>query len=120
MTTTAPAAAAPGRVRPLRRAPALAAGLVVGLVLLAVLAVASVGVGARQMAPLDAWHALTAFDPTSFDHAAVRSRVPRTVVALVVAPPRCSLTRVLASLLRSWSMRMATRPSTDSPWMVSP
>ncbi|WP_102509938.1 FecCD family ABC transporter permease [Sanguibacter massiliensis] len=84
MTTTAPAAAAPGRVRPLRRAPALAAGLVVGLVLLGVLAVVSVGVGARQVAPLDAWHALTAFDPTSFDHAAVRSRVPRTVVALVV------------------------------------
>ncbi|MBD9697941.1 iron ABC transporter permease [Flavimobilis sp. GY10621] len=84
MTTTAPAAAAPGRVRPLRRAPALAAGLVVGLVLLAVLAVVSVGVGARQVAPLDAWHALTAFDPTSFDHAAVRSRVPRTAVALVV------------------------------------
>jgi len=84
MTTPATAAAAPARVRPLRRAPALAAGLVVGVVLLGVLALVSVGVGARHVPLPDAWHALTAFDPESFDHAAVRARVPRTVVALVV------------------------------------
>lgn len=83
MTTTAPAAAASG-MRPLRRAPVLAAGMLVGAALLVALVVVSVGVGARHVSPADAWAALTSFDTTSFDHAAVRSRVPRTVVALVV------------------------------------
>ncbi|MGP7961445.1 FecCD family ABC transporter permease [Sanguibacter sp. A247] len=84
MTTPTRPAAAPSRVRPLRRAPALAAGLLVGVVVLAVLVVVSVGVGARQVAPADAWQALTSFDPANFDHAAVRSRLPRTVVAMIV------------------------------------
>lgn len=67
-----------------RRATALSAGLVAVLAALVVLALVSVGVGARHVPVADAWAALTSYDPASFDHEAVRARVPRTVLALVV------------------------------------
>ncbi|PFG37110.1 iron complex transport system permease protein [Flavimobilis soli] len=67
-----------------RRAAGLSLGLAAGLGLLVVLALVSVGVGARHVPVADAWAALTDYDPTSFDHDAVRARVPRTVLGLAV------------------------------------
>lgn len=66
-------------VRP-RRTIAVA---VIGAALLAVFIVLSLGVGARQVAPLEVWQALVAFDPADPDHVVVvTQRVPRTVIGV--------------------------------------
>ncbi|GHG54249.1 ABC transporter permease [Flavimobilis marinus] len=67
-----------------RRASALGLGLLGAAVLVVGVALLSVAVGARQVPLADAWAALTAFEPGNVDHEAVRSRVPRTVVGLIV------------------------------------
>ena len=88
MSTTAPGRPVGTGLEParpvVRRAPVLTALLVAGLVALVLLGLVSVGVGARHVPLADAWAALTSYDPASFDHEAVRARVPRTVLALVV------------------------------------
>lgn len=84
-TTSGQPVATPRGTRPAgpRRA-TLVAGLLLGLAAGLLVALVSVGVGARQV-PLDqAWAALTAYVPGDIAHEAVRSRVPRTVLGLLV------------------------------------
>ena len=64
--------------------PRLVTAVVVAAVVLVALALLSVAVGARPVGPGVAWQALWAPDLASTDHLAVRARVPRTVLALVV------------------------------------
>ncbi|MDR6175092.1 iron complex transport system permease protein [Nocardioides zeae] len=63
------------------------AGLLIVLLVLLGTCVASIAVGARDIAPSTLWAALTAYDDTVDEHVMVRElRVPRTVVGLVVGP----------------------------------
>ncbi|MGP4030461.1 FecCD family ABC transporter permease [Pseudarthrobacter sp. 1C304] len=85
-TTAAPAArTAPGIpagfAAPARgpRAPWLLAAVAV----LALVAAASLAIGARGLALDTVWQALTQFDPANGDHAVVHSRIPRTVLGLL-------------------------------------
>ena len=60
-------------------------GWISGLALLVLLALVSLAVGSRPIAPAETWAALTAFDPTRNAHLLVRElRLPRTVLAVVV------------------------------------
>jgi iron complex transport system permease protein len=84
-TTGAPAGTVPaGAARPGRRRARLTVGLLVLLVLLGGLAVLSIAVGARSIAPGDVWSALVS--PTgSDDDVVVRAlRLPRTLLGIVV------------------------------------
>jgi iron complex transport system permease protein len=60
-----------------------AAWLLAAVVVLALLAVASLTVGARGLPLGTVWQALTAFDPGNGDHAVVHARIPRTVLGLL-------------------------------------
>ncbi len=61
------------------------AGLIAGLVVIAVLAVLSVGVGARQISVATTLNALLHFDASNSEHLLVHwVRVPRTILAIVV------------------------------------
>ena len=53
------------------------------VVVLALLAGASLAVGARDVSLAAVWQALTAFDPANGDHAVVHARIPRTVLGLL-------------------------------------
>ncbi|WP_235009545.1 FecCD family ABC transporter permease [Arthrobacter sp. SLBN-83] len=75
--------AAPGTLRgdaPGRRR---AAWLLAAVVVLVLLAGASLAVGARDVPPGTVWQALTAFNATNGDHAVVHARIPRTVLGLL-------------------------------------
>lgn len=77
----APAAAAPPRSR---SAATLRAGLLAALLLLGLVVLASLALGARDVAPGDVLGALTGRVPGNTDHDVVMDqRVPRTVVGLV-------------------------------------
>ncbi|TQJ59223.1 iron complex transport system permease protein [Arthrobacter sp. SLBN-83] len=81
--TGLPAMAAPGTLRgdaPGRRR---AAWLLAAVVVLVLLAGASLAVGARDVPPGTVWQALTAFNATNGDHAVVHARIPRTVLGLL-------------------------------------
>ena len=93
-TTTARPAPAPRRPRAGRgrhrcprpqRAPGrrAAAWLLAAVVVLALLAGASLAIGARGLPLGTVWQALTAFDPADGDHAVVHARIPRTVLGLL-------------------------------------
>jgi len=76
-------AATPPRTR--GRGGARALGLVAGLALLVVLAVASLALGVRAVPVGTVADALWRFDPTSADHVVIRDlRVPRTLLGLAV------------------------------------
>jgi iron complex transport system permease protein len=60
-----------------------AAWLLAAVVVLAVLAGASLAIGARGLSLGTVWQALTAFDPANGDHAVVHARFPRTVLGLL-------------------------------------
>ena len=62
----------------------LTLGLVIGLGVIGLVALVSVAVGARQVPLTDAWAALTAYVPGDIAHEAVRSRIPRTLLGLLV------------------------------------
>ncbi|TQJ34357.1 FecCD family ABC transporter permease [Arthrobacter sp. SLBN-122] len=59
------------------------AWLVAAVVVLVLVAGASLAVGARDVALGDVWQALAAFDPTNGDHAVVQARIPRTLLGLL-------------------------------------
>ncbi|VXA93425.1 iron-enterobactin transporter subunit; membrane component of ABC superfamily [Arthrobacter sp. 9AX] len=81
--TSVPGQAAHARFRGGRSLGTRAAWLLAAVVVLALLAGASLTVGARGL-PLDTvWQALTAFDPANGDHAVVHARIPRTVLGLL-------------------------------------
>lgn len=60
-----------------------AAWLLAAVVVLVLLAGASLAVGARDVPLATVWQALTAFDPADGDHAVVHARIPRTVLGLL-------------------------------------
>ena len=60
-----------------------AAWLLAAVVVLALLAAASLAVGARGLPLSTVWEALTQFDPANGDHAVVHNRIPRTVLGLL-------------------------------------
>ena len=60
-----------------------AAWLLAAVVVLAILAGASLAIGARGIPLGTVWEALTSFDPANGDHAVVHARVPRTVLGLL-------------------------------------
>lgn len=60
------------------------AWLVAAVIVLALVAGASLAVGARQLSPGTVWNALAGFDPASGDHTVVRARMPRTALGLLV------------------------------------
>ncbi|WP_285244369.1 iron ABC transporter permease [Pseudarthrobacter sp. fls2-241-R2A-127] len=92
-TTTARPAADPGTRAPARAAAAplrgnprgrkRAALLGAAVVVLVLMAGASLAVGARDVPLGTVWQALAAFDPSNGDHAVVRARIPRTVLGLL-------------------------------------
>jgi iron complex transport system permease protein len=85
-TTAAPAArtapATPERPATPARGPR-APWLLAAVAVLALVAAASLAIGARGLALDTVWQALTQFDPANGDHAVVHSRIPRTVLGLV-------------------------------------
>jgi iron complex transport system permease protein len=84
-TAGAPAGTAPaGTPRPGRRRARLTGGLLILLVLLAVVAVLSIAVGARAIAPADVWSALLAPGGTDDDVVVRALRLPRTALGVVV------------------------------------
>ncbi len=67
------------------RTPARLVGLGVLLAILAVLAFASMAIGARSTSLPTVWTAITAFDPANTDHLVIMDlRFPRTVLGLLV------------------------------------
>ncbi len=60
-----------------------AAWLLAAVVVLAVLAGASLAIGARGLPLATVWEALTQFNPANGDHAVVHARIPRTVLGLL-------------------------------------
>ena len=60
-----------------------AAWLLAAVVVLALLAAASLAVGASGLPLNTVWEALTQFDPANGDHAVVHTRIPRTVLGLL-------------------------------------
>jgi iron complex transport system permease protein len=60
-----------------------AAWLLAAVVVLALLAGASLAIGARGLPLETVWQALTAFDPANGDHAVVHARIPRTALGLL-------------------------------------
>ncbi|MFE2771716.1 FecCD family ABC transporter permease [Microbacterium resistens] len=62
-------------------------GLVAAIVVLAVVVLASIGIGAREMSLRTVWEALWFYDDGIDAHVTIRElRLPRTVVGLVVGP----------------------------------
>ncbi|MGO4122461.1 FecCD family ABC transporter permease [Arthrobacter sp. YAF16] len=57
--------------------------LLAAVVVLALVAAASLAIGARGLSLGTVWEALTAFDPADGDHAVVHARLPRTVLGLL-------------------------------------
>lgn len=60
-----------------------AAWLAGAVVVLVLVAGASLAVGAREVPLATVWQALSAFDPANGDHAVVLARIPRTVLGLL-------------------------------------
>jgi iron complex transport system permease protein len=92
-TTTARPAAGTGSQVPAKAAAAPRRGdssgtkrtawLAAAVVVLVLVAGASLAVGARDVPLGTVWQALAAFDPTNGDHAVVQARIPRTVLGLL-------------------------------------
>ncbi|QHK21124.1 iron chelate uptake ABC transporter family permease subunit [Pseudarthrobacter psychrotolerans] len=61
-----------------------AAWLLAAVVVLSLLAAASLAIGARGLSLATVWQALTQFDPANGDHAVVHARIPRTVLGILV------------------------------------
>lgn len=80
----------------------LTLGLILGLIVLALLAVASLLLGARAITAATAWHGFVAFDPTNSDHLLIRYlRVPRALVAIVAGAALGAAGVVMQALTRN-------------------
>lgn len=85
-----------------RTKPPLAVVLPGLLVLVALLALGDGLYGARLISPVELWQAVTAFDPTNFDHQILtRIRLPRVGAALLVGAGLGISGLILQSLLRN-------------------
>lgn len=68
-----------------RSAPVLLAGLPLCAALLVLALLSSIAFGAAEIAPLDVWQALVAFDPNNTEHLIIQTlRIPRAAVAALV------------------------------------
>lgn len=101
LTAAAPSPARPvtGRPASLRRRRTV--GLVVCLAVVALAVVASLALGSRVVGWSDVLAGLTNPDPDSIDQAAVQSRIPRTVLGLVVGAALGVAGGVLQGLTRN-------------------
>ncbi|MFP5313735.1 MAG: FecCD family ABC transporter permease [Actinomycetes bacterium] len=81
--TRVPAGTAPGTLRGDASGARRTAWLGAAVVVLVLLAGASLAVGAREVPLGTVWQALTAFDPANGDHAVIAARIPRTVLGLL-------------------------------------
>ncbi|MHA7189229.1 FecCD family ABC transporter permease [Arthrobacter sp. MDT2-16] len=79
-----PGPAAPDRPRRRSSTPRTLAKLVLTAMVLLAFCLASLTIGARSVGVGTMLDAVTAFDPSNGDHAVVLSRVPRTVIGLLV------------------------------------
>ncbi|WP_398999465.1 FecCD family ABC transporter permease [Streptomyces sp. CBMA152] len=82
--TTDPALSEPNPAATPRRHAMRAAGLLVSLGVLALVAVASIAVGAKQIPVSDVWHGLFHYSGTADDVIVHDTRVPRTLLGLLV------------------------------------
>ncbi len=63
----------------------LISGLAIGLVLLVLCLLTSIGLGAADITPREVWNALVAFDESSTNHLIIRTvRLPRSLIAVLV------------------------------------
>ncbi|MFG2146771.1 FecCD family ABC transporter permease [Streptomyces sp. NPDC048696] len=82
--TTDPALPKPNPAATPRRHALRAAGLLVSLGVLALVAVASIAIGAKQIPVSDVWHGLFHYSGTTDDVIVHDTRVPRTLLGLLV------------------------------------
>ncbi|MEH0195165.1 iron ABC transporter permease [Caulobacter sp. CCNWLY153] len=76
--------------------------MALGLLLLALLALASLLLGARAITPATAWKAIVAFDPTDSDHLLIgHLRAPRALVAIVTGAALGAAGVVMQALTRN-------------------
>ncbi|MFJ6000754.1 FecCD family ABC transporter permease [Arthrobacter sp. NPDC092385] len=86
-----------------RRVPAsrTLAELVLAALVLLVFCFASLTIGARSVGPATVIDAVTAFDPSNGDHAVVLSRLPRTVIGLLVGAALATAGAALQGIARN-------------------
>lgn len=93
-------AAPPGPIRPKRSR--LLPGVSVGLAVIFLLAVASIGLGSRFIHPSVVWEALTAFDAGNEEHLIVTElRIPRTVLGVLVGAALGTAGAIMQALTRN-------------------
>jgi len=91
-----------GALRFIRTRPILLLGLFVGLGLLLLTMLLSIGFGAADIAPADVWAAIFAFDESSTDHLIIRTlRVPRAAVAALVGASLAVAGAIMQGLTRN-------------------
>ncbi len=101
MTTTTISQSA-GSLRFLRTRPVLAMGIFVGVGLLLLAMLLSIGFGAADIAPADVWAALFVFNPESTNHLIIRTlRVPRAAVAALVGASLAVAGAIMQGLTRN-------------------
>ncbi|KNC18437.1 iron ABC transporter permease [Arthrobacter sp. RIT-PI-e] len=88
-------------VRPRRVRTRLPGKLALTALVLLACCVASLTIGARPISPATMLQALTAFDPSDGDHAVVLSRIPRTVIGLLVGAARATAGAALQGVART-------------------
>lgn len=86
---------------PRSSAPGMLGRLLLAVLVLFALCFASLTVGARAISIPTVLDALTAFDPANGDHAVVLSRVPRTVVGLLVGSALAAAGAALQGITRN-------------------
>lgn len=91
-----------GALRFVRSRAMLSLGVLIGIGLLLVTMMLSIGFGAADIAPADVWAALFAFDATSTDHLIIRTlRVPRAAVAALVGASLAVAGAIMQGLTRN-------------------
>lgn len=91
-----------GSLRFIRTRTALWVGIFVGTGLLLLTMVVSIAFGAAEIAPIDVWQAIFAFDAVSTDHLIIRTlRVPRALVAALVGASLAVAGAIMQGLTRN-------------------
>lgn len=91
-----------GALRFVRSRAMLSLGVMIGIGLLLVTMMLSIGFGAADIAPADVWAALFDFDATSTDHLIIRTlRVPRAAVAALVGASLAVAGAIMQGLTRN-------------------
>ncbi|MEM7533188.1 MAG: iron ABC transporter permease [Chloroflexota bacterium] len=91
-----------GHMRFIRTRAMLSFGLLIGIGLLLMTMMLSIGFGAADIAPIDVINALFAFDETSTDHLIIRTlRIPRAAVAVLVGASLAVAGAIMQGLTRN-------------------